>query len=283
MKKGKIAVQMMMLKDTVQELGVYETMRKLNELGYHAVEISQIPMTVENVAEFKRATEDFDIEIAALSASIDPKPGNSADNLTENFQKIVDDCKALDCNFLRIGMLPTTILGDKDKIMDFIHQAETVAKRLDEHGINFYYHNHHFEFQKYDGEYLLDLIKNNTTTLGFEIDVHWVHRAGIVPVELIKQYKGRIALLHIKDYRIGNVDLTDVKDRATYQQRVHNIIEFAEIGEGNLDMKAIIEAGLENGTEYFIIEQDNTYGRDPLESLKISGDNLREMGYADWF
>ena len=274
---------MMMLKDTVQELGVYETMRKLNELGYHAVEVSQIPMTVENVAEFKRAAEDFDIKIAALSATIDAKPGSSGDNLTDDFQKIVDDCKTLDCNYLRIGMLPATILGDKDKIMDFIDKAETVAKRLDEHGINFYYHNHHFEFQKYDGEYLLDLIKNNTTKLGFEIDVHWAHRAGIVPVELIKQYKGRIALLHIKDYRIGNVDLTDVKDRATYQQRVHNIIEFAEIGEGNLDMKAIIEAGLENGTEYFIIEQDNTYGRDPLESLKISGDNLREMGYADWF
>ena len=283
MKKGKIAVQMMMLKGAVQELGVYETMRKLNELGYHAVEVSQIPMTVENVAEFKRAAEDFDIKIAALSATIEPKPGSSGDNLTDDFQKIVDDCKALDCNYLRIGMLPTTILGDKDKIMDFIHSAEAMAERLDEHGIHFYYHNHHLEFQKYDGEYLLDLIKNNTTQLGFEIDVHWVHRAGIVPVELIKEYAGRIALLHIKDYRIGNVDLTGVNDRATYQQRLHNIIEFAEIGEGNLDMKAIIEAGLENGTEYFIIEQDKTYGRDPFESLKISGDNLREMGYADWF
>ncbi|RDW16011.1 sugar phosphate isomerase [Oceanobacillus arenosus] len=283
MENGKIAVQMMMLKGKVQEFGVYETLRKLNELGFHAVEISQIPMTKENVAEFKRATEDFDMEIAALSATIESKPGSTSDNLTDHFQKIVDDCKALDSNYLRVGMLPTTILGDKDKIMDFIDQAESMAKRLDEHGINFYYHNHHLEFQKYDGEYLLDLIKNHTTKLGFEIDVHWAHRAGIVPVELIEQYAGRIALLHIKDYRIGNIDLTNVNDRATYQQRLHNIIEFAEIGEGNLNMKAIIDAGLHNGTKYFIIEQDNTYGRDPFESLQISANNLRKLGYADWF
>ena len=34
---------------------------------------------------------------------------------------------------------------------------------------------------------------------------------------------------------------------------------------------------------YFLIEQDDTYGRDPYESLKISHDNLVRMGYADWF
>ena len=34
---------------------------------------------------------------------------------------------------------------------------------------------------------------------------------------------------------------------------------------------------------YLLIEQDDTYGRDPYESLKISHDNLVRMGYADWF
>ncbi|MFJ5622883.1 sugar phosphate isomerase/epimerase family protein [Peribacillus loiseleuriae] len=283
MKKGKFAVQMMTIKSKVPELGVYETMRKINELGYHAVEVSQIPMTQETVAELKRAALDFDIKIAALSATIDPNPESSSDNLTDHFQKIVDDCKALDCNYLRIGMVPIDILEDKEKIMNFIDKAETMAKRLDEYGIQFYYHNHHIEFQKYDGEFLLDLIKNNTKNLGFEIDVHWVARAGVNPVELLKQYAGRIGLLHLKDYRIGKVDLEGVTDPVTHKQRLHHIIEFAELGQGNLDMKAIIEAGLQYGSEYFIIEQDNTYGRDPFESLEISACHLRELGYADWF
>ena len=47
--------------------------------------------------------------------------------------------------------------------------------------------------------------------------------------------------------------------------------------------KACIEAGLAGGSEYFLVEQDITYGRDPFECLKTSHDNLVKMGYGDWF
>ena len=56
-----------------------------------------------------------------------------------------------------------------------------------------------------------------------------------------------------------------------------NTIEFAEVGEGNLDIPAIMEAGLESGAQYFLVEQDEQYGRDPFECLKISAENLRKM------
>lgn len=286
MKKGKIGVQMMMLKGKVDELGAYETMRKVRELGYGAVEVSQIPMTAENVAELKRASEDFDIKIAALSAALEPMlPGAPGETLTNDFEKIVNDCKNLDCNFLRIGMLPLTCMGHKDKIMEFIEKAEAMAHRLAEYGIELYYHTHHLEFQKYDGEYLLDIIKNNTSKLGFELDVHWIQRAGENPIEFVKKYAGRISLLHLKDYRIGQMDLSDVdfNDMAKFMHVFTNTIEFAELGEGNLDIKAITEAGLESGAQYFLVEQDNTYGRDPFECLEISANHLRKLGFGEWF
>ncbi|MEC0092226.1 sugar phosphate isomerase/epimerase family protein [Paenibacillus macquariensis] len=286
MKKGKIGVQMMMLRGKVEEIGVYETMRTLNELGYHCVEVSQIPMTTENVAEMKRASIDFDIEIAALSAALEPMlPGAPGETLTHDFDKIVNDCKTLDCHFLRIGMLPLNVMGHKDKIMEFIGKVEMMAIKLAEHGIELYYHTHHLEFQKYDGEYLLDMIKNNTSKLGFELDVHWIQRAGENPVEVVKKYGGRISLLHLKDYRIGQMDLSkvDFKDIAKFMHIFTNTIEFAEVGEGNLDMPAIIDAGLEHGAQYFFVEQDDLYGRDPFDCLETSRNNLREMGYADWF
>ncbi|CAM4222353.1 sugar phosphate isomerase/epimerase [Paenibacillus alkaliterrae] len=286
MKKEKIGVQMMMLKGKVEEQGVYETMRKLDELGYHCVEISQIPMTAENVSEFKRAAADFDIKIASMSAALEPMmPGMPGETLTNDFDKIVNDCKTLDCNFLRIGMLPFSLMGSKEKIMEFIEKAEIMAERLAEHGIELYYHNHHIEFQKYDGEYLLDIIKNSTTKLGFELDVHWIQRAGVNPIELIKEYAGRISLIHLKDYRIGQLDLSDIdfKDMGKFFQKFTNLIEFAEVGEGNLDIKGIIEAGLESGAQYFLVEQDDVYGRDPFDCLKTSGDNLRKLGYGEWF
>lgn len=286
MKKGKIGVQMMMLKDKVEEIGVYETMRKINELGYRAVEVSQIPMTTENVAELKRASQDFDIEIAALSAPLEPMmPGMPGETLINDFEKIVQDCKTLDCDFLRIGMLPLTIMGDKDKIMEFIEKAEEMAHRLAEQGIELYYHTHHVEFQKFDGVYLLDLIKNNTTKLGFELDVHWIQRAGENPVDIITQYKDRISLLHLKDYRIGQLDVNeeDFKDMSKFFNKFFNLIEFAEVGEGNMNIPAVIDAGLASGAKYFLVEQDDTYGRDPFDCLENSAQNLRKLGYADWF
>ena len=45
MKKGLIGVQMMMLGGKVKEMGAYAVLEKLAEIGYHCIEISQIPMT----------------------------------------------------------------------------------------------------------------------------------------------------------------------------------------------------------------------------------------------
>ena len=62
-----------------------------------------------------------------------------------------------------------------------------------------------------------------------------------------------------------------------------NTVQFAEIGEGNLDFKAIIEACERTGVKYLPIEQDDTYGRDPFESLQISMDNLKALGFSEYF
>jgi sugar phosphate isomerase/epimerase len=50
-----------------------------------------------------------------------------------------------------------------------------------------------------------------------------------------------------------------------------------EVGEGNLDWPAILDAAREAGTEWYLVEQD-TCQRDPFESLAISFRNLKAMG-----
>ena len=120
--------------------------------------------------------------------------------------------------------------------------------------------------------------------MGFELDIHWIHRGGENPVTFINKYAGRIRLLHLKDYRIAPVSLPEGDfDIKAFMGQFYNLVEFAEVGEGNLPVKECIEAGLAGGSEYFLIEQDDTYGRDPFESLKISRDNLIALGYKDWF
>lgn len=284
MKKGLIGIQMSTIKDKVAQLGAYDTLKACAELGYHCVEVSQIPMTPENVAGLKRAGQDFDIQIAALTPALMPSPERPAENLQEHFDKIVNDCKTLDCDMLRLGMLPIPCMGSREKAVDFARRADEMAQKLKEHGIDLYYHNHHIEFIKYDGEYLLDIIKNNTTQIGFELDIHWIQRGGENPVEFIKKYAGRIRLLHLKDYRIAPFQIPEgPMNFEAFMHAFTNNIQFAEIGEGSLPIQACIEAGLAGGSEYFLIEQDTTYERDAFESLRISYDNLVRMGYADWF
>ena len=56
MGKGKIGVQMMMLKEEIRRGGMRPAMEKLAGLGYHAVEVSQIPMTPENIRAIRSPT-----------------------------------------------------------------------------------------------------------------------------------------------------------------------------------------------------------------------------------
>jgi sugar phosphate isomerase/epimerase len=187
----------------------------------------------------------------------------------------------------RIGMMPMNAIGDVQKCIDFAKQAEDYALKLKEDGIGLYYHNHHMEFIKVDGKYLLDLLRENAPHMGFELDTHWIHRGGENPVEFIKKYAGSVRLLHLKDYRIGNVEMPNMAGPDGMQKFVeaffYKPVQFAELGTGTLPLKECIEAGLAGGAEYFLVEQDETYGRDPFECLKTSHDHLVELGYGDWF
>ncbi len=285
MKKGLFGVQMGALRQKAAEYGVYETVKTCADIGYRCIEVSGIPMTPQNVAGLKRAGDEFGVRIAACTACLEPTfHGTSEESLSTDFDKIVADLKMLDCDILRIGMLPMACMGSVEKTLEFAKKADLMAERLKEYGIDLYYHNHHVEFVKYEGRYLLDIIRDATRYLGFELDIHWIHRGGENPVEFIRKYAGRIRLLHLKDYRIAPFKMPEGSfDTRAFSQAFSDLVESAEIGEGSLPVRACIEAGLDGGSEYFLIEQDDSGGRDPFESLRISRDHLAAMGYGDWF
>ncbi|WP_213016856.1 sugar phosphate isomerase/epimerase [Desemzia sp. RIT 804] len=283
----KIGVQGYTLKEQFKELGPYETLKKASELGYNAVEISQVDMTPENVQEIKRASQEFGMEIASLSAGLKPQM-EGQESLSTHLDKIIDDCKTLDADIVRIGMLPFEAMASLEKVLDFCHEANDVAEKMKEQGIKLYYHNHHIEFVKYDGRYLLDIIREEAPLLGFELDVHWVQRGGRNPIEVLKEYAGKVDLVHLKDYRIVPVpqEAVDALHRGEaehFMDAFTNNIQFAELGTGSLDLKGIIEQSIESGARYLLVEQDDVYGRDPFDSLADSRDYLYELGYKNLF
>ena len=291
-KKGLIGVQMSTIAPAkMPSFDAYDVMAKLTDIGFHCAEVSQVPMTKENVAGFRRAIDELNFNFSSLSAAVAPLyPGMPGEYLSneDDFKKMVDDAKTLDVDMFRIGMMPMNCIGNVEKCIDFAKQAEEYCAKLKEVGIDLYYHNHHIEFMKLEnGKYLLDVLRENAPHMGFELDTHWIHRGGENPVEFIKKYAGSVRLLHLKDYKIANVEMPDMRGADGMQKFVTAFfdkpVRFAELGAGSLPLKACIEAGLAGGAEYFLIEQDDSYGRDPFDCLRDSRAHLVELGYESWF
>jgi len=284
MKKGKIGVQMMMLKEEIAGRGILPVMEQLAEMGFHTVEVSQIDMTPENVQALARAREDFGVQTAAMSCTLSTMGLNvPCDTLEDDFDKLVADCHAVGSSILRIGMLPMSYADTPEHMLELADRCEEYAKRLREHGIDLYYHAHTMEFIRHNGSPVLTQMRERTEAMGFELDSHWMWRGGVDPVAYLHSFAGRVRLLHLKDYRVGPMPDLSKLPPEHFPFLFGMLEQFAEVGEGALDMPAIIEAGLASGSEYFLIEQDDRYGRSVWDSLRISRDNLIRMGYESWF
>ena len=282
---ARIGVQMMMLKSKVEETGPYEVLRRLDTIGFKAVEVSQIPMTPENVAEMRRAADELGTDFGALSAGLEAGPN---DSLVDDYAKIVADARTLGASRLRIGMMPFAAMASHQALLAFSRQAEEIAVRLADDGLTLYYHNHHLEFATRGGTSILDFIRAEAPTMRLEIDVHWVQRGGKDPVRTLQKYTGLVDLVHLKDYRIGELPATAFEslqsgDYAGFMQAFTGVVQFGEVGEGNLDWTQIIDQAIASGAQYLLIEQDDQYGRDPYDCLQTSRDNLVALGHGQLF
>lgn len=101
----------------------------------------------------------------------------------------------------------------------------------------------------------------------FSLDTHWLACGGVSVTDWIRKARGRMRLIHFKDYAIvGGAETVETVCK-----------RFAEVGEGNLDWQAILEACRDIGVEAVAVEQDICPG-DPFESLQISFDNMVRLG-----
>ena len=279
-----IGVQMMMLKDQVAELGMYPVLEKLKELNISSVEISQIPMNEENTAALERGTNELGIEVGALSVALGPSAAPGVDKLEDDFDKIVADCKRLGVKYTRIGMMPFTAMVSKEATEAWAAEVEPYAARLADEGITLCYHNHHVDLHKFGEERIFDIVRRVAPSLFFEVDLHWVQRGGMAPLDMLKEYTGVCKLIHVKDFRVTELpeeamELFIAGDFMKGYDKFVNIVEFAEVGQGNMNWPDLLPASVEAGAEHFFIEQDMTYGRDPFDCIKDSREYLASIGW----
>lgn len=141
-------------------------------------------------------------------------------------------------------------------------------------GLKLCYHNHAFEFAPAgaQGGMLIDVLLAETDPahVGWEMDIFWVSVTGHDPVDLMRKYSKRVALMHVKDLAAGVPTRFDEKVPKT---------AFKEAGAGTLDLKKILHTATEIGVKHFFVEQDETPG-DPMASAKMSASYLKSLDFS---
>jgi len=182
-------------------------------------------------------------------------------DVLENPAATVDFLRKLECTSYAYPYPSGVTFDSLASVVAFAKRLNAAGKVFHEAGMSFAYHNHAIEFVRVDGRLVLDVIYKETDPqyVQGEPDTYWVQFGGGDPVGWCRKLKGRIPLLHLKDYKVTP------KERPT----------FAEIGYGNLDWPEIVAAADEGGCEWYIVEQDRCDG-DPFQSVRMSFDYMRD-------
>lgn len=163
-------------------------------------------------------------------------------------------------------------------IVEFIRQLCMAAKSL---GLTMLYHNHDFDFAKFNGQYALDYLYAQipATLLQTELDTCWIHVAGVDPSQYIRKYAGRTPVIHLKDYSAQRP--TDGKDpfaMGLTPQKAMIDFQYRPLGDGVLDMPSVLRASVYSGAEWVIVEQDSpTVGSSSIECAAKSIQYLRSV------
>lgn len=191
-----------------------------------------------------------------------------------------------------IGTSGCWFSNGKDELMLRIEQMSKDAEIAHKYGLRYYYHNHFWEFQRFDGKTALEIMAENTDPdkVYFEIDNYWAARGGADPVELADKFSPRLIMMHQKDFAkdAGEPislfeERIDINKPITLEMHLENrhVGTFAEVGTGILPIQDYIDAGNRNGVEYIILEQDLT-AIDEFDSIKISMDAFKKYKGISW-
>ena len=145
------------------------------------------------------------------------------------------------------------------------------GERCRKAGMRLCYHNHAFEYDPKEGKMPLEVLMENTdkNLVGLELDIFWASVAGHDPVAVLRQFSGRIPLIHLKGKAPGMA--------VQYNESVPKSA-FKEVGPGELDIPAILRAAAAEGVKHYFVEQDQTPGN-PVDSLRRSYEYLARLNF----
>jgi sugar phosphate isomerase/epimerase len=234
-----------------------KTLRLVSAIGYKNLETA-------NYAEgkiygmepkaFKNFIEDLGMKLRSAHLGGPQYNPEKKQEALDWWKKAVDDHKLMGARYIIKPSMPIPkTLSELDQWCEYYNAIGDVARKS---GLMFGFHNHAREFEKIEGEIMMDYMIANTDPklVCYELDVYWSQKGGFNATDYLKKFPGRFPLLHIKDEE--------------------------EIGAiGTMDFKLIFEAAYAQGMKDYFVEVER-YNFEPIESVKKSFDYLASAGYV---
>jgi sugar phosphate isomerase/epimerase len=249
---SQVAVQLYTLRESCQnESDFARTLDRVREIGYRAVQVSGVSAEIPATA-IRRLIEERDLVCCATH--------ENSDLIRRSPELIADRLEELNCTITAYPWPANVDFTSEESLASLIADLDHSGAVLAARGQVLCYHNHAHEFYRLGERTILERIymETNPANLAAELDTFWVQAGGADPVAWINRVKGRMPIVHLKDYRV----LPD------------GTRDFAEIGYGNLDWKSIIAACDAAGVRWFSVEQDTCPG-DPFDSVRRSFNFIR--------
>ncbi len=249
MDKLRLSAQLYTLRDfTKNKSDFLETLHKVAAIGYDSFQYSGVGF--DDATYVKKCLDESQLILSATHTS--------PDLLKNNINKVINDHHLWNCKYVGIGMMPESYRLNEKGIIEFAKEYSEVGAKLKENGLKLVYHNHDFEFQKFNGRLIMDILleESDSTCFDMELDTYWVQAGGGNPEEWIRKVNGRMEYIHFKDMAMNGRDQI-----------------FSPIGEGNLSWDSIIKACRETSVKWIAVEQDICEGS-PFDALATSYNNL---------
>ncbi|MFP9190148.1 sugar phosphate isomerase/epimerase family protein [Natronosalvus vescus] len=169
--------------------------------------------------------------------------------LENDYETVVDTYDTIGCRRLIVAdrnVEAFTSFADVERLADRMNQ---VSRRLSADGFDLVYHNDMIEFERIGGELAYDVFVDALDDdVALEIDTGLAQYAGVNPIGMLERYTDRVELVHLTDSVPGTGATVNV-----------------ELGAGELDVEACVEAARAAGVEWMVYEHSKT--SDPTDSL----------------
>ncbi|MEG0865155.1 MAG: sugar phosphate isomerase/epimerase [Clostridia bacterium] len=274
MEKRPIAYQLYSAREEAQQ-NLDSVLAALSAMGYHGVEFAGFyGHSAQEIAALLKKHS-----LVAISSHV-PFAEIEADMFG-----VISFHQAIGCRFIAVPYLDDATRPGAAGFGHAIAVIHRFARLMKDAGLTLLYHNHDFEFIKLSGQYALDFLYSAVPAewLQTELDVCWVKYAGEDPAAYIRKYAGRCPVVHLKDYVGTKGDVTPYAliGIDENEKKATSAFEFRPVGYGCQDIEAVLLAGIESGAQWFVVEQDMSVGRTPLEAAALSIGTLQKLGLSD--